>query len=132
MLDLLGRRNVTLSEPAPSDDDWYLNLVWIERQKCLLLTHSGKEPHVYGSLGSTACEAQALSQVTLGFQAKSNPLGLGAQIQECSVHTLTAGSPYGARLVQANSWPNSVGAGLGGPGAATTYSRATSFERPLA
>jgi hypothetical protein len=41
MLDLLGRRNVTLSEPAPSDDDWYLNLVWIERQKCLLLTHSG-------------------------------------------------------------------------------------------
>jgi hypothetical protein len=40
MLDLLGR-DVTLSEPAPSDDDWYLNLLWIERQKCLLLTHSG-------------------------------------------------------------------------------------------
>jgi hypothetical protein len=41
MLDLLGSRNVTLSEPAPSDEDWYLNLLWIERQKCLLLTHSG-------------------------------------------------------------------------------------------
>ena len=41
MLDLLGSRNVALSQPAPSDDDWYLNLVWIERQKCLLLTHSG-------------------------------------------------------------------------------------------
>jgi hypothetical protein len=40
MLDLLGR-DVTLSDPAPSDDDWYLNLLWIERQKCLLLTHSG-------------------------------------------------------------------------------------------
>ena len=40
MLDLLDGRNVRLSEPAPSDDDWYLNLVWIERQKCLLLTHS--------------------------------------------------------------------------------------------
>ena len=39
MLDLLGR-DFTLSEPAPSDDDWYLNLVWIGRQKCLLLTHS--------------------------------------------------------------------------------------------
>ena len=26
---------------AGDDDDWYLNLVWIERQKCLLLTHSG-------------------------------------------------------------------------------------------
>ena len=41
MLDLLGSRNVTLSELAPSDGDWYLNLLWIERQKCLLLTHSG-------------------------------------------------------------------------------------------
>jgi hypothetical protein len=41
MLDLLGSRLVTLSELPPSDDDWYLNLVWIERQKCLLLTHTG-------------------------------------------------------------------------------------------
>jgi hypothetical protein len=42
MLDLLGgRRSVTLSELPPTDDDWYLNLVWIERQKCLLLTHTG-------------------------------------------------------------------------------------------
>jgi len=41
MLDLLGSRNVTPNEPAPSDDDWYLNVVWIERQKCPLLTHSG-------------------------------------------------------------------------------------------
>jgi len=40
MLDLLGR-NVRLGEPAPSDDDWYLNLLWIDREKCLLLTHSG-------------------------------------------------------------------------------------------
>jgi hypothetical protein len=41
ILDLLGGRTVTLSEILPSDDDWYLNLLWIERQKCLLLTHSG-------------------------------------------------------------------------------------------
>ena len=41
MLDLLGGRSVTLSELPPTDDDWYLNLVWIERQKCLLLTHTG-------------------------------------------------------------------------------------------
>jgi hypothetical protein len=32
MLDLLGRE-VTLCEFAPSDDDWYLNLLWIEREK---------------------------------------------------------------------------------------------------
>lgn len=41
MLELLGGRSVTLSELPPSDNDWYLNLVWIERQKSLLLTHTG-------------------------------------------------------------------------------------------
>jgi hypothetical protein len=41
MLDLFGGRSLTLSELSPTDDDWYLNLVWIERQKCLLLTHTG-------------------------------------------------------------------------------------------
>ncbi len=41
MLDLLGSRSVTLSELPPTDDDWCLNLLWIDRQKCLLLTHAG-------------------------------------------------------------------------------------------
>jgi hypothetical protein len=41
MLALLGGRSVALSELQPADDDWYLNLIWIERQKCLLLTHTG-------------------------------------------------------------------------------------------
>jgi hypothetical protein len=40
MLDLLGGRSLTLSELPPTDDDWYLNLLWIDRQKCLLLTHA--------------------------------------------------------------------------------------------
>jgi hypothetical protein len=66
MLDLLGGRNLTLSELPPTDDDWYLNLVWIERQKCLLLTHAGtlfsvfrKGVHVadFRPLGSYLVEA---------------------------------------------------------------------------
>src|SRR6266571_227473 len=40
MLDLLGGRSLTLSELPPTDNDWYLNLLWIDRQKCLLLTHA--------------------------------------------------------------------------------------------
>jgi hypothetical protein len=40
MLDLLGGSSVTLNEFPPTDDDWYLNLLWIDRQKCLLLTHA--------------------------------------------------------------------------------------------
>jgi hypothetical protein len=39
-LDLLGSK-VTLSELSPTDDDWYLNLFWTDREKCLLLTHTG-------------------------------------------------------------------------------------------
>src|SRR6266498_2869229 len=41
MLDLLGGRSITLSKPPPTEDDWYLNLLWIDRQKCILLTHAG-------------------------------------------------------------------------------------------
>src|SRR6266849_783495 len=41
MLDLLGSRSLTLSVLPPTDDDWYLNLLWIDRQKCILLTHAG-------------------------------------------------------------------------------------------
>ncbi len=41
MLALLGARATALPDPPPSDDDWYLNLLWIERRKCLLFTHAG-------------------------------------------------------------------------------------------
>jgi hypothetical protein len=39
MLDLLGIRAAALAEAQPTDDDWYVNLLWIERRKCLLFTH---------------------------------------------------------------------------------------------
>jgi len=39
VLELLGGRAITLTEPPPTDDDWYLNLLWFE--KCFLLTHAG-------------------------------------------------------------------------------------------
>lgn len=41
MLSLLGVRAAALVDAAPSDDDWYANLLWIDRRKCLLLTHAG-------------------------------------------------------------------------------------------
>lgn len=40
-LSLLGTRPAALTEIAPDENDWYLNLLWIERRKCLLLTHAG-------------------------------------------------------------------------------------------
>ncbi len=41
MLTLLGVRATMLADVPPSDDDWYLNLLWIERRKCLLFAHAG-------------------------------------------------------------------------------------------
>ena len=41
VLELLGPAGATLVEQPPSARDWYLNLLWVERRKCLLLTHAG-------------------------------------------------------------------------------------------
>ncbi len=40
LLDLLGR-SVSPTERPPGDDDWYANLLWLDRRKCLLLVHAG-------------------------------------------------------------------------------------------
>jgi hypothetical protein len=41
VLGLVGVRSSSVSSSAPSDSDWYLNLIWIDRRKCLLFTHAG-------------------------------------------------------------------------------------------
>jgi len=41
VLKLLGVRPSSLAELEPDDDDWYLNLLWFDGRKCLLLTHAG-------------------------------------------------------------------------------------------
>ena len=40
-LKLLGAKQSSLAQIEPGDDDWYVNLLWFERRKCLLLTHAG-------------------------------------------------------------------------------------------
>lgn len=32
---------MVLVEAAASEDDWYANLLWLDRRKCLLLVHAG-------------------------------------------------------------------------------------------
>jgi hypothetical protein len=41
LLEMLGRRPGDLVAAEPGADDWYGDLFWIERRKCLLLMHSG-------------------------------------------------------------------------------------------
>jgi uncharacterized protein DUF6933 len=38
---LLGKKSVTLVDAPADDDDWYANLLWLDRRKCLLITHAG-------------------------------------------------------------------------------------------
>jgi len=38
-LALLGNERATLTTSQADDEDWYLNLVWVDGRKCLLLTH---------------------------------------------------------------------------------------------
>ncbi len=40
---LLAVIGPALADPAPAPDaeDWYANLLWFDRRKCLLATHSG-------------------------------------------------------------------------------------------
>jgi len=40
VLALLGIRPQALPEVPATDDDWYANLFWVERRKCLLLMHT--------------------------------------------------------------------------------------------
>lgn len=41
LLALLGVRPASLPAPDASDNDWYANLLWLDRRKCLLLVHAG-------------------------------------------------------------------------------------------
>jgi hypothetical protein len=54
------------SAPMPGPEDWYANLLWFERRKCLLLTHSATlftifEPNV------TAARLRATQQLAAGL-----------------------------------------------------------------
>lgn len=41
LLAQLGEGMAALVEVPPHDDDWYANLLWLDRRKSVLLTHAG-------------------------------------------------------------------------------------------
>lgn len=42
LLAVIGPAIVAKPAPAPDGEDWYANLLWFDRRKCLLLTHAGR------------------------------------------------------------------------------------------
>ena len=41
LLSVLDKSDLVLVDDPPGDDDWYANLLWLDRRKCVLLTHAG-------------------------------------------------------------------------------------------
>ena len=68
MLDLLGGRSLTLSELSPTEDDWYLNLLWIDRQKSIPLTHADTLFSVFRA-GLRSADLRTCSPPALSGQA---------------------------------------------------------------
>jgi hypothetical protein len=61
---LLTVMGVPVAEPAPGPgpEDWYANLLWFERRKCLLLTHSATLFTIFES-NVTAASLRATHQL---------------------------------------------------------------------
>lgn len=41
LLKFLGPRAASLVQAPPTEDDWYANLLWLDRRKCRLIAHAG-------------------------------------------------------------------------------------------
>ena len=82
VLELIGVRVPALADASATEDDWYANLFWVQRRKCLLLMHTGtlfpalvvdvskRDLHDLGSWVTstieTALAAERLAPGTLG------------------------------------------------------------------
>jgi hypothetical protein len=40
LIELIGCRGDSIVDAPAADDDWYANVLWIDRRKCVLLTHA--------------------------------------------------------------------------------------------
>jgi len=65
LLAVIGPTLVGEPAPAPDAEDWYANLVWFDRRKCLLLTHAATLFSIFEAdvRAADACPAQHVNQV---------------------------------------------------------------------
>jgi Domain of unknown function (DUF6933) len=68
---LLAVVGAPLADPAPAlgAEDWYANLLWFDRRKCLLLTHSGTLFTIFEA-NATASGLRATRQLITGLVAR--------------------------------------------------------------
>src|SRR5215207_7705875 len=83
-LNLLdGHRS--LAKLPPSDDDWCLNLLWLDRGKCLLLTHAGTLFSVFVANVRAAGLRPIAAYAVGAIEAELRPEVLPEGFQNCSL-----------------------------------------------
>ena len=69
LLTVIGPALVTEPAPAPGTEDWYANLLWFDRRKCLLLTHSATLFSVFEA-NVSAADLQATRSLVIRLIAR--------------------------------------------------------------
>ena len=63
LLAVIGPTLVGEPAPAPDAEDWYANLVWFDRRKCLLLTHAATLFSIFVGTRGTAKALGAIQRL---------------------------------------------------------------------
>lgn len=50
--------------PAPDPEDWYANLLWLDRRECLLLTHSATLFTIFEADMTASCSPRRWTAVS--------------------------------------------------------------------
>ena len=90
VLSLLGARASALQSQQPDGDDWYLNLIWIERRKCLLLVQART---LFSAFAVGMVLAKTTSRSVLGYMNEmarfcEYTAAGGGGIRRCDIDTL--------------------------------------------
>jgi len=89
LLNLLGKDSVSLVEAPPGEDDWYANLIWLDRRKCLLIAHAGTLFSVFvadiRASGLRPFERRVADLLTSALREEGLPIDVFGQIEpsEC-------------------------------------------------
>jgi hypothetical protein len=66
LLAVIGPDHMAAPAPIPDAEDWYANLLWFDRRKCLLLTHSATLFSIFEA-NVTAASLRAVTPLVTGL-----------------------------------------------------------------
>jgi len=85
---------------APDPEDWYANLLWLDRRKCLLLTHSATLFTIFEA-GMTASSLRSTRQLVTGL--------IGRELRREELPAVTFGDPDSDLYVESSDADTVIG-----------------------